>query len=135
MSSINLTRNESENKRALSFLLKFNRRESFHSPPLADNSQSRSVQFFFAPARILNVRFRKNQSYFHRCFVCFCSGSCRGNTEQVVAQWRHPVTSGVALDMLHWAMLHVSLQRLGMAIKMACNKGAFVCCCHLFCLA
>ncbi len=29
------------------FSLKFNRRESFHIPPLADNSQSRSVRFFF----------------------------------------------------------------------------------------
>jgi hypothetical protein len=41
------------------------------------------------------------------------------------------------LDMLHLAMPHVSLQRLTMAIKMACNGGAFVCHCRLFlfCLA
>jgi len=37
------------------------------------------------------------------------------------------VASGVALDMLHWVMPHVSLQRLTMAIKMACNGVAFVC--------
>jgi len=37
---------------------------AFHIPPLTDNSQSRSVQFFFTPARILTVRFGKNQSYF-----------------------------------------------------------------------
>ena len=37
--------------------------------------------------------------------------------EQVVAQWQHPVASGVALDMLHQAMLHVSLQHLRMAIE------------------
>ncbi len=35
------------------------------------------------------------------CFVCCCPGGCWGNTEQVVAQWQHPVASGVALDMLH----------------------------------
>ena len=31
-----------------------------------DNSQSRFVQFVFAPARIFNVRFGKNQSYVKR---------------------------------------------------------------------
>jgi len=36
------------------------------------------------------------------------------------------VASEVALDMLHWAMPHVSLQRLHMVIKMACDEGAFV---------
>ncbi len=51
-------------KKHCPFLLKFNRHESFHNPPSTYNSQSRSVQFFFfAPARILNVRFGKNQSY------------------------------------------------------------------------
>jgi hypothetical protein len=38
------------------------------------------------------------------CFVCCCPGSRWGNTEQVVAQWQHPVASGIALDMLHQAM-------------------------------
>jgi hypothetical protein len=33
--------------------------------------------------------------------VCCCPGGCWGDTKQVVAQWRHPVASGVALDMLH----------------------------------
>jgi hypothetical protein len=37
-------------------------------------------------------------------FVCCCPDSCWGNMEQVVAQCQHPVASGVALDMLHWAM-------------------------------
>jgi hypothetical protein len=45
------------------------------------------------------------------------------------------VASGVALDMLHWAMPHVLLQRLHMVIKMACDGGAFVRCCRLFRLA
>jgi len=41
--------------------------------------------------------------------------------------WLHPVASGVAMVMLHYAMPHVLLQRLTMmAIEMACNGGAFV---------
>jgi hypothetical protein len=39
-------------------------------------------------------------TFFFGHFVCCCPGSSWGNTEQVVAQWRHPVASGVALDML-----------------------------------
>ena len=39
--------------------------------------------------------------------------------EQVVAQWRRPVASGVALGMLHWAMRFVLHWRTAMAIKMA----------------
>jgi len=66
---------------------------------------------------------------FHLRFVCCCSGGRRGDTG-----WRRPVATGVALDVLHREMLHVSLQRLTMAIEMARNGGAFVRCCHLFCL-
>ncbi len=62
----------------------------------------------------------------HLWIVCCCPGGRRGDMEWVVARWRHPVASGVALDMLHWAMPHVLLQRLRMVIKMACNGGAFV---------
>jgi len=51
----------------------------------------------------------------HRCFVCCCPGGRRGDTEHVVARWQHPVASGAALDILHWAMLHVLLQCLYMA--------------------
>ncbi len=54
-------------------------------------------------------------------FAC-CPGGRWGNTEQVVAQWQHPVASGVALDMLHWAMCFVLHWRTVMAIKMA-NVG------------
>ncbi len=39
------------------------------------------------------------------CLFACCSGGCWGNTEQVVTQCRHPVASGVALDMRHRAML------------------------------
>ncbi len=41
----------------------------------------------------------------HRCFVCCRHGGHRGDTEQVVARWRHPVASSVALDMLHAACI------------------------------
>ena len=39
----------------------------------------------------------------HRCFVCCCPGGRRGDTERVVARWWRPVTSSVALNMLHRA--------------------------------
>ena len=56
---------------------------------------------------------------FCRYFVCCCSGGRWGNTEQVVAQWRHAVASGVALDMLHQAMPSVLLRRTVVAIETA----------------
>jgi hypothetical protein len=71
----------------------------------------------------------------HRCFVCCRPGGRQGDTERVIARWRRPVASGVALDMLHRAMPHVLLQRLTMAIKMVCRGGAFVRCRRLFRLA
>jgi hypothetical protein len=54
-------------------------------------------------------------------FVCR-PGGCWGDTEQVVAQWRHPVASRVAMDMLHWALRFVLHRRTTIAIKMA-NVG------------
>ena len=62
----------------------------------------------------------------HRCFVCCRPGGRQGDTERVVARWRRPVASGVALDMLHREMPHVLLQSLTMAIKMVHRGGAFV---------
>jgi hypothetical protein len=61
------------------------------------------------------------------CFVCCCPGGRRGNTEQVVAQWRCPVASGVALDMLHWEMHFVLHWQTTMAIKMNGRQGTFDC--------
>ncbi len=58
-------------------------------------------------------------------FAC-CPGSRQGNTKQVVTQWRHPVASEVALDMLHWAMPSVLSWSTAVAIEMADNRGAFV---------
>jgi hypothetical protein len=65
--------------------------------------------------------------FFHHCFICCCPGSRWGwgNMKQVVAQWWHPVASGVHLDMPHQAMPSVLLQRACMATKMACNGVAF----------
>ncbi len=75
--------------------------------------------------------------FFHHCLLA-ChpgAGGRWGNTEQVVNQWRRPGASSVALDLLHRMMSHVLLQRIHMAIKMACNGGGtFVCCYCLFCL-
>ena len=53
------------------------------------------------------------------CLFACCPGGRWGNMEQVVAQCRRPVASGVALDMLHWAMPSVSLRRTAVAIKTA----------------
>ncbi len=58
-------------------------------------------------------------------FVC-CPGNCWGNTEQVVARCRRPVTSGVALDMPHRAMPSVLLRRICKDFGTGRNGGAFV---------
>jgi hypothetical protein len=62
-------------------------------------------------------------TFFHHCFVCCCPGGRWGNTEQVVTRWQRPVASGVALDMLHWAMRFLLHRRTTMAIKMANDGG------------
>jgi hypothetical protein len=67
-------------------------------------------------ARILGV-------FVDCCLFACCPGGRWSNTEQVVAQCRRPVASGVALDMLHWAMHFVLHQRTAMAIKMANGGG------------
>jgi hypothetical protein len=53
------------------------------------------------------------------CLYACCPGCRWGNTEQVVARCLHPVASGVALDMPHWAMPSVLLRRTAVAVKMA----------------
>jgi hypothetical protein len=60
------------------------------------------------------------------CLFACCPGGHRGNTEQVVAQWRRPVVSKVALDMPHWVMPSVLPRSTAVAIEMANNGGAFV---------
>jgi hypothetical protein len=51
------------------------------------------------------------------CLYACCPGGRWGNTERVVSQCRHPVASGVALDMPHWAMPSILLRRTAVAIK------------------
>ncbi len=66
------------------------------------------------------------------CLFACCPGGCWGNMEQVVAQCRRPVASGVALDMLHQAVCFVLHRRTTMAIKMANSQGTCWCR-HWFC--
>jgi hypothetical protein len=61
----------------------------------------------------------------YRCVDCRPGGR-RGDTEQVVAQWRQPVTSNEALVMLHWVMCPVLHQCTAMAIEIARDGGVFV---------
>jgi hypothetical protein len=44
-------------------------------------------------------------------------GGLQGNAMQALAQWRHPVTSSKAWDVLHWAMHPALYRRIRMAIK------------------
>ena len=60
------------------------------------------------------------------CLFACCPGRRWGDMERVVTRCRHPVASGVALVMPHWAMLSVSLRRTAVAIETASERGAFV---------
>jgi hypothetical protein len=62
----------------------------------------------------------------HRCVDC-CPGGRLGDTERGVTRCRRPVASGEALVMLHWEMRSVLNRRTAMAIKMAHDRGAFIC--------
>ena len=94
--------------------------ESHNSPPLVD------LHGIVPPHRHGHQNGQQSWYMLHHCFICCHPGSCRGNTEQVVAQWRRPVASGEALVMLHWAMRSVWHRCTAMAIEMARDGGAFV---------
>jgi hypothetical protein len=51
----------------------------------------------------------------------------------ILAQWRRPVASTKALDLLHRAMRAVLYQRTDVAIKMASKVGPFFCHCFVCC--
>ncbi len=53
------------------------------------------------------------------CLYACCPGGRWGDTEQVVAQCRRPVASGVAVDMPHQGMPSVLLWCTAVAIKTA----------------
>jgi hypothetical protein len=59
------------------------------------------------------------------CLYVCCPGGRWGDTEQVVAQCRRPVASGVALDMPHRVMPSVLLWCIRKAFKMGHDRGAF----------
>jgi hypothetical protein len=69
----------------------------------------------------------KRGVFFHPCLFACCPGGHWGNTEQVIDQRQHPGASSVALDLLHWVMPRLLLQRVRMAIEMACDRGTLVC--------
>ncbi len=49
----------------------------------------------------------------------------RGNTGQILAQWRRLMASRVALDLLLWEMRSALYRLIRMAIEMASEVGAF----------
>jgi hypothetical protein len=51
----------------------------------------------------------------------------------ILAQWRHPVASSKALDLLHWALHTVMYQHIIMAIKMASFVDIFFDCGLIVC--
>jgi hypothetical protein len=53
-------------------------------------------------------------------------GGCWGNSVQALTQWRHPVASSKAWDVLHWAMHPARYHHICMAIKNASNLPAFL---------
>jgi hypothetical protein len=52
-------------------------------------------------------------------------GSRWRNTAQALNQWRHPVASSEALDVLHQAMRPGSYRCIAMAIEIAIDSPAF----------
>jgi hypothetical protein len=61
------------------------------------------------------------------CFNEFVHlGGSRGDTTQALAQWRHPVASKVALDVLYQAMCPASYRCIAMAIEIASDLPSFL---------
>jgi hypothetical protein len=73
---------------------------------------------------VISIKMASNVVH-RRCFAWF-SGGCRGNTEQVVAQWRYLEASGVAQDMLHRAMHSVLHRCTAMASEIASGRGTSI---------
>jgi hypothetical protein len=85
----------------------------------------------------LNASFKTSASQRHNS-IFFTKiddhGVSRGDTGQILAQWRRLMASRAALDLLLWAMRSALYRLIRMAIKMASKVGAFVCCHRFFCL-
>jgi hypothetical protein len=61
------------------------------------------------------------------CFNKFVDhGGRRGNTVQALAQWRHPVASSEALDVLYWELRPASYRCIAMEIEIASNLPSFL---------
>jgi hypothetical protein len=52
-------------------------------------------------------------------------GVRRGDTGRIIARWRRPVASRVALDLPYWAMRSAPYRLIHMASEMASKVGAF----------
>jgi hypothetical protein len=52
-------------------------------------------------------------------------GVRRANTGQIIAWWRCPVASRVAVDLLYWAMCSAPYGLICMAIEVARKTGEF----------
>jgi hypothetical protein len=52
-------------------------------------------------------------------------GVCRGDTGRILARWRRPVASRIALDLPHWAMRSSPYCLIQMAIEMASKAADF----------
>jgi hypothetical protein len=50
-----------------------------------------------------------------------------GDTGRILARWRRPVASRVALDLPYWAMRSAPYRLIRMAIEVACEAGPFFC--------
>jgi hypothetical protein len=59
-------------------------------------------------------------------------GVRRGDTGQILARWRRPVASRVALDLPYWVMRSAPYRLICLAIEMAHDGGTFVHRCGLF---
>jgi hypothetical protein len=75
----------------------------------------------------LNTSFGTAISQRHNSFFYYKINdhACWGNTGQILAGWRRPVASKVALDLPHWAMCSALYRLIRMDIEMAREGGAF----------
>ena len=102
-------------------MLKYSVFYESHEPPPSGNASS------ILPPHCDGYQNGQQSWYILHCHcVDYCPGGRRGDTEQVVTQWRRPLASGEALDMLHWAMRSILYRHTAMAIAKARNGGAFV---------
>ena len=62
-------------------------------------------------------------------------GVRRGDMGRILAQWRRPVASRVALDLPYWAMRLAPYRLIRMAIEMAHKAGPFFFLSSILCLA